>query len=416
MSRRRRRKTGAPEGAERPADTAASGPARSLPVSSDVDPEAIIDAPSAPVAEPPVVEPAPSVAPRRGTDLPRARRTPEPADVVEDSGPPSTVPGFLQPYLYPSSGDRHERPQMSGTGPTRPMHASSTPDFDIDESARSDLQDKLIGEILRVTNQLGTAQIDQILAHQAEHKKKFGEAAVALGLVERDDVLWALSQQFQYAYAPGDAEDRLSDELVVARQPFSDAAEVFREMRTQLLMNVLDGSSRRALSVVSAGVGEGKTFFAANLAIAFSQLGARTLLIDADMRTPRLHKLFAIEGANGLSAVLSGRAQASVIRPIASLPSLYLLPVGAAPPNPSELVQRPSFAMMIKGALRSFEHVIVDTPAAQHGPDARVIASRCGAALAIGRKHRTPLGKLQTLIEQVSKNTERFAGVVMNDF
>jgi Mrp family chromosome partitioning ATPase len=117
-----------------------------------------------------------------------------------------------------------------------------------------------------------------------------------------------------------------------------------------------------------------------------------------------------------LSAVLSGRAQASVVRPFASLPSLYLLPVGVPPPNPSELLQRPSFAMMIKGALRSFEHVVVDTPAAKHGPDSRVIASRCGAALAIGRKHHTPLAKLQALIDQVGKNTERFAGVVMNEF
>jgi protein-tyrosine kinase len=172
--------------------------------------------------------------------------------------------------------------------------------------------------------------------------------------------------------------------------------------------------------VLSAGVGEGKSFFAANLAVAFSQLGARTLLIDADMRTPRLHRMFGLDGeagrTGGLSAILSGRSQASVVRPAATLPSLYLLPVGAAPPNPSELVQRPSFAAMLKGALRNFEYVIVDTPAAWHGPDARVIASRCGAALAIGRRDRTPIGKLQQLIEQVTKNTERFAGVVMNDF
>jgi len=332
-----------------------------------------------------------------------------------DAGPPSTVPGFLQPYVYPASGRADERPPATAPGPLRPMRASSSPDFDIDADARSDLQDKLIGEILRVTNKLDAGQIDQILADQAQRKKKFGESAIALGLVEHEDVMWALSQQFQYAYTPG-SQGALSDELILASQPFGEAAEIFREMRTQLLMNVLDGSPRRALSVISAGVGEGKTFFAANLAIAFSQLGARTLLIDADMRTPRLHKLFGVETVNGLSATLSGRAQASVVRPIESLPSLYLLPVGAAPPNPSELVQRPGFAMMIKGALRNFEHVIVDTPAAQHGPDARVIASRCGAALAIGRKHRTPLGKLQTLIEQVSKHTDRFAGVVMNDF
>lgn len=399
------------------ADTAPFGaPAAAVP---PVDPAAPVEA-RAVEPPPPVVQARPTAfEPDDVTDVPEAPAREARLDAGEtagpDAGPPSTVPGFLQPYAYPSNARPGEQPVMSAPGPLRPMRASSpAPDFDVHDDARSELQDKLIGEILRATHRLSGEQIESVLARQAQHQQKFGEAAIALGFVERDDVMWALSQQFQYAYAP--EEGSLSEELVVAREPFSDAAELFREMRTQLLMSTLEGGGRRAMAVVSAGVGEGKSFFAANLAVAFSQLGARTLLIDADMRTPRLHRMFGIEGHNGLSAILAGRAQASVVRPISTLPSLYLLPAGAAPPNPSELVQRPSFAAMMKGALRNFEYIVVDTPAAWHGADARVIASRCGAALAIGRRHHTPVGKLQQLVEQITKNTERFAGVVMNDF
>ena len=111
--------------------------------------------------------------------------------------------------------------------------------------------------------------------------------------------------------------------------PFSDEAEVFRELRSQLLMGVLrPDQPRRALAVVSPNVGDGKTYLAANMAIAFSQLGGRTLLVDADMRTPRQQDCSASATGPGLSSVLSGRAEHERDPTVADLPSLYVLPVG----------------------------------------------------------------------------------------
>ena len=284
-----------------------------------------------------------------------------------------------------------------------------------DESAR----DTSIGDILRRAHDLSAGQVEQILAHQREHGVRFGEAAVALKLIVDADVLWALSQQFDYPYA-ADKERTLPPELVTATQPFSERAEVFRSMRSQLIMRLADDpaaptSRKRAIAVLSPDSGDGKTYFAANLAIAFSQIGGRTLLIDADMRNPRLHALFSVGAGAGLAGILSGRSSSRVVHSVPDLPSLYVLPVGTLPPNPLELVERPAFALLIQELLQKFDHVIADTPAAQFGADASVIAARCGAAVLIGRRDRSRIGALQDLAALLAQTPARLLGTVLNE-
>jgi protein-tyrosine kinase len=277
--------------------------------------------------------------------------------------------------------------------------------------------DKTIGDIIRENNNLSPEQVTEILAYQKTHKVKFGEAAVALGFSNREDVLWALSQQFQYPYAASSSE-RISDELVAALSPFSDEAEIFRDVRSHLLSGVFSPDTKKpALAIVSSDTGDGKSFFAANLAVAFSQLGGRTLLIDCDMRTPRLQDIFEIDpSSTGLSSLLSGRTTNCVIRPLVDLPNLYVMPVGVNPPNPLELIQKPAFGMLLGELTGKFDQVIVDTPAAIHGSDARVIASRCGAALLVGRKNGSRLQQSKDLLEGMSKMGVRIAGAVMNEY
>jgi chain length determinant protein tyrosine kinase EpsG len=282
-------------------------------------------------------------------------------------------------------------------------------------AARSSQGDLPIGDIIRQTNNLSAEQVERVLAHQRETGLKFGEAAVALGLARREDVLWALSQQFQYPYA--ESKQQLHPDLVVASDPFSLEAEAFRDMRSHIIMSVLDGTpSRRALAVVSPNSGDGKSHFASNLAFTFGQLGVRTLLVDADMRTPRLHDIYRVNGASGLSGILSGRIESSVMRPIDDLPSLYLLPVGVVPPNPLELVQRPTFELLLKELQAKFDYIIVDTPAMTHGSDARVIAGKCGAALAVARRGTSRMQQLHSSIGLIKKTGAHFAGVVMNEY
>lgn len=282
------------------------------------------------------------------------------------------------------------------------------------EDSQSGVRDRAIGSIIAEANKLSADEVERILAHQRSHGVKFGEAAVALGLAKGEDVLWALSQQFHYPYAPG--AERTSEELVLATQPFSRQAEAIRRLRSQLNM-LLQGADqpRCALAVISPDSGDGKTFFAANLAVAFSQLGGRTLLVDADMRSPRQHEVFGVDNASGLSGILSGRAEKNVIRAVANLPSLFVLPVGTLPPNPTELVERPAFGLLMKELIAKFDHVIVDTPAAAHGADYAVIAARCGAALALARQDITRVAALQELVRTLQPTPVKLAGVVMNE-
>jgi protein-tyrosine kinase len=273
-----------------------------------------------------------------------------------------------------------------------------------------------LGDILRKTKGLTAEQVSEALEYQGTHGVRFGEAIVALGYATNQDVVWALAQQFHYPYAPI-TEARLHAELVVANDPFSDQVEAFRDLRSQLISGVMgQGDSRSALAIVSAGVGDGKSFIAANLAVAFSQLPGRTLLVDADLRTPRMHKVFGVESGSGLSAILAGRTAANVIKPVAHLPNLYMLPAGVMAPNPAELLHRASFSLLLRELLEKFDYVLVDTPAATHGADARMIAAHCGACLVVGRQDQSRMPAIQALVKQLTKSTVKIGGVLMNDY
>jgi chain length determinant protein tyrosine kinase EpsG len=278
-----------------------------------------------------------------------------------------------------------------------------------------------IGEIIRDTRNLTAEQIAKVLAYQREYGVKFGEAAIALELVTPDDVLRALAQQFNYAYG-GEERRRTSPELVVLNQPFTQQAEAIRAIRAQIMMRMNPDNelaavrTRRAIAVVSPQTGDGKTFFCANLAVSLAQLGGRTLVMDADLRGPRLHEVFDVKGDVGLSGLLSGRRGEGVIRPVAGVPNLFVLPVGISPPNPLELVQGPAFGLLLHELLNRFEHVIVDTPAGSYGADGAVIAARCGVAMIVARKDASRVAELQGVVQNLTAANAKIAGVVMNEF
>lgn len=281
-------------------------------------------------------------------------------------------------------------------------------------TSESVVKDIPLGEIFRETRRLDAEQIEAILAHQREHGLLFGEAAVALKLVDDRDVLWALSRQFHYPYAL-DGRKQFNSELITANTPFSSVSETFRSIRSQLIRRGEQDPQRRALAVVSADSGDGKTFVAANLAIAFSQLGRRTLLIDGDMRSPRLHKVFGIDNTRGLSSILAGRLSARVLAPVTDLPSLFVLPVGVAPPNPLELLESPAFGLLIQELLGKFDHVIIDSPSAIVGADAGVIAARSGAFVSVARQGRTCMASMIELVASLRDNATHSFGFVLNE-
>ena len=285
------------------------------------------------------------------------------------------------------------------------------------DRAAASVDDRSIGAIIATERKLTSEQVTRVLAYQSEHQVRFGEAAVALKLVSPDDVLNALSRQFHYPYIP-EQQRKLSPELVALHQPFSAQTEAFRSLRSEVMMRLwADGEPRRALAVISPDAGDGKTYIAANLALVLAQLpGSRTLLVDANLRGPRQHEIFRLENRAGLSGLLSGRADARAIQQVDSVASLFVLPVGIAPPNPLELLECPAFGLLMRELVTKFDHVVVDTPAAVYGRDGAVIAARCGAALLVARQHEARAVALQDLVARLSENQSRIAGVLVNEF
>jgi protein-tyrosine kinase len=286
------------------------------------------------------------------------------------------------------------------------------------EDTRPSLPEKSIGQLISEANNLSPDQIEEILAYQRQNGVRFGEAAVALGMAKADDVLWALAQQFHYPYASESSKNKLNPELVVGNAPFTDQAEAFRTIRSHLIMKIYSSDGPRpALAIVSPDPGDGKTYFAANLAVAFSQLPGRTLLIDANMRNPRIQELFNLpERSGGLSSILSGRAASGVIQAVKELPNLFVLPVGPTPPNPLELLERPAFDLLMRELKTKFDRIIVDTPAASQGTDGAVIAARCGAVLLLSSQNKSRMPALNELVKTIGMSPAKIVGAIVNEY
>jgi len=273
----------------------------------------------------------------------------------------------------------------------------------------------LLGNILLGEHELSETQIRRVLAYQARSGMRFGEAAVELNLVTEQDVVNALSKQSLTQFEPPKLPP--DSELVVAGDPYGTASETFRDLRSLLNLSGLQrGADRQALAVISPNARDGRTFIAANLAVAFSQLGRKTLLIDADMRQPRAHTCFNLPNTSGLSEMLAGGVATNVIQRVHELPGVYVLPVGATPPNPLELAESAALQMIIDEFRHKFDQVIVDTPAVEYGADARVISSKCGAVLMVCRKGRTKQREMKAMLRWVQSGSAHLAGMVINGY
>ena len=216
-----------------------------------------------------------------------------------------------------------------------------------------------IGAILIDAGKLSVEDAERALLFSRNESMRFGDAAIKLGLIRPADVQYALSLQFQYPYLVSD-DRKLSPELVAAYAPFSKGVEALRVLRSQLMLRWFGMEPRRkSLAIVSALRSEGRSYFAANLAVVFSQLGEHTLLIDADMRHPAQHRFFGLDNREGLSNVLAGRGEADPWRRIEGLRDLSVLQAGPVPPNPIELLGRPAFRQLVNRAASEFDVILI---------------------------------------------------------
>lgn len=275
-----------------------------------------------------------------------------------------------------------------------------------------------IGDILVDTGRLNSEGLARILERQRQDKLAFGEAAIVLNLLSKEDIDFALSKQFDYSYLL-EGQSQVSPQLVAAYKPFSRVGENLRAVRSQLMLRWFNSdTARKAMAVVSAGSGDGRSFVAANLAIVFAQQGQRTLLIDADMRAPlerSQHALFKLEKGAGLSSILSGRSTLSVAQSIAGLPGLSVLPAGAQPPNPQELLGRAIFSELLSEASAQFDVILIDTPSGTDYSDGEIVAARAGAAIMVARRNASLVPQTRNLGKRLQDGGVALVGSLLND-
>jgi exopolysaccharide transport family protein len=190
-------------------------------------------------------------------------------------------------------------------------------------------------------------------------------------------------------------------------------AEALRTLRTNVLFSSADDGGK-SLVVTSTSPGEGKTLVASNLAIAFAQAGQRVLLIDADMRRPRVNEVFSVDQEPGLSNVLVGSAKASEAITQSRIKNLWLLSSGRTPPNPPELLGSQRFRDLL-GSLRThFDWVLIDTPPIMPVSDAALIANIASGVVYVVGAEMTSRYAAQAGLEQLESAKAHLIGAVLN--
>lgn len=274
--------------------------------------------------------------------------------------------------------------------------------------------DSSIGGLLLESGKISPENAERVLRMQKELGIRFGEAAQRLGLVTEADIQQVLARQFDYPYLQAGQGD-FSDKLVAAYQPFSAQVETLRAVRSQLMLRWF-AREHKALVVMSVNPGEGASLFAANLAVVFSQLGEHTLLVDANLRTPRQHEIFDLKGRQGLSDMLAGRADQDAITKIDSFVDLSVLGAGTLPPNPQEMLSRSPFSGLNAQLESRYDVVLYDTSAFSVGSDALITATRAGGVLLVARKNYTLLHDIHAMTEQMVQSGVEVVGSVLVDF
>lgn len=206
----------------------------------------------------------------------------------------------------------------------------------------------------------------------------------------------------------------MKDELVIFNKPKSNISEDIRTIRTNLQFTA--DSSSKVLLVTSSIPGEGKSFISSNLAAAFAQTGEKVLLVDADLRLGRVHKIFNQPAAKGFSNLLNSGVSSDLAEHIrkTTIPNLYILPRGVVPPNPSELLNSENCKEVINVFTDNFDRVIFDGVPVNGLPDSLVLANLVDRVIIVSAVGYTSLDELAQTKKALEQVSAKIAGVVIN--
>lgn len=192
----------------------------------------------------------------------------------------------------------------------------------------------------------------------------------------------------------------------------SSIAESYRQLRTSLLLSSA-GHAPRTILFTSSQPAEGKTTTSVNTAISLAQTGSAVLIIDADLRRPRVHKIFGLKNNAGLSNFLTSEEDLASLIQVA-MPNLYVLPVGPLPPNPAELLGSGRMKQVIETLAANFDYVIVDSPPVSSFADSLILSSMVEGVIIVVKGGATPRELAQRAKAHLQSVGARILGVVVN--
>jgi succinoglycan biosynthesis transport protein ExoP len=203
-------------------------------------------------------------------------------------------------------------------------------------------------------------------------------------------------------------------DLICHSRPKSPAAESCRSIRTNLLF-AATGRSLDTMVVTSPGPREGKTTTATSIAITMAQAGNTVLLVDSDMRRPRLHKTFAVPNTDGITSVLLGQVELKDAIRSTDVPNLFLLPCGPMPPNPAEICQSESFRGLLDNLKDLYDRVLLDSPPVGIVTDAAILSTMTDGALLVARATMTSRAGLREIYHRIADVGSTVLGCVLED-
>jgi capsular exopolysaccharide synthesis family protein len=287
------------------------------------------------------------------------------------------------------------------TPPTSPIRPNKT---------RNILASLLVGLIFGVTLAFVQEALDSSVRSTEEAERLINAPALAVIPVDRD----GYRRKQLPTDRPGSSSGSDAVGLAVLKRPSSHMAESFRSLRTSVLLSTAPRPPQTLL-VTSAQMGEGKTSTALNLAIAFSQRGGTVLIIDADLRRPNVAKTLGVANEKGLSSFLTGaHTLQEVLIQSERVKNLWVLPAGPRPPDPAELLSSHMMGTTLKGLLKNFTQIIIDSPPVLAVTDGVVLSALVDGVILVVASGVTARGALARTHRILENARARVLGIVLN--
>ncbi len=203
-------------------------------------------------------------------------------------------------------------------------------------------------------------------------------------------------------------------DLVVYKHPQDPITEALRHMQTSIMLSV-SGQPPTIIMVTSPNPSEGKTMVASNLALSLALNDRPTVIIDCDLRKPRVHKIFDLDSQPGLTNYLTGNATREEILRATEIPNLMVIPAGAISPSPNNLLNSEIFKELLAQLRQQFRHIIIDTPPILGFSDARIVSVLVDGALLVTRYNSTHKSAVRLAVQLLSQINAPLMGGVLND-